>query len=104
MARWQKKFAMTFLALGLSSVQANPGSQDPALPHAIDAGWKGQASCELLYENDAMRVARCIFPPGIGHEKPFHNPHFGYVLEGGTLRNPCHNQTPRSSPWRKPEN
>ena len=25
------------------------------------------------------------FPPGVGHEKHYHNPHFGYVLEGGTL-------------------
>jgi quercetin dioxygenase-like cupin family protein len=33
-----------------------------------------------------MRVARCVFPPGVGHEKHFHNPHFGYVLEGSTLR------------------
>jgi uncharacterized cupin superfamily protein len=22
----------------------------------------------------------------VGHEKHYHNPHFGYVLEGGTLR------------------
>ena len=29
---------------------------------------------------------RRLFPPGIGHEKHFHNPHFGYVLEGGKLR------------------
>ena len=55
------------------------------LPHAFDAGWKGQKTCELMYENESVRVARCIFPPGIGHEKHYHNPHFGYVLEGGTL-------------------
>jgi hypothetical protein len=24
-------------------------------------------------------------PPSIGHEKHFHYPHFGYVLEGGKL-------------------
>ena len=56
------------------------------LPEAFDAGWKGQKVCEVLYEKGNMRAARCIFPPGIGHEKHFHYPHFGYVLEGGTMR------------------
>lgn len=63
-------------------------STDPAqgsLPHAFDAGWKGEKTCELLFEDQTTRVGRCIFPPGVGHEKHYHNPHFGYVLEGGTL-------------------
>ena len=57
----------------------------PDLPEALDAGWKGEKTCELLYETESVRVGRCSFPPGIGHEKHFHYPHFGYVLEGGTL-------------------
>lgn len=57
----------------------------PDLPEAFNAGWKGEKTCELLYETESARVARCSFPPGIGHEKHFHYPHFGYVLEGGTL-------------------
>lgn len=56
------------------------------LPHAFDAGWQGTKTCELLYETPTVRVGRCIFPPGTGHEKHFHNPHFGYVLEGATMR------------------
>lgn len=60
--------------------------QTEGLPHAFDAGWQGQQTCELLYENDAMIVGRCDFPPGVGHEKHYHNPHFGYVLEGATMR------------------
>jgi quercetin dioxygenase-like cupin family protein len=56
------------------------------LPHAFDAGWLGQKTCTLLHEDQTMRVGRCVFPPGVGHEKHYHNPHFGYVLEGGTLR------------------
>ena len=71
--------ALSSLPFGLSTSHA----QD--LPHAFDAGWEGQKTCELMYENESMRVARCIFPPGVGHEKHYHNPHFGYVLEGGTL-------------------
>ena len=57
----------------------------PDLPEAFDAGWKGEKTCNLLYETESVRVAHCNFPPGIGHEKHFHYPHFGYVLEGGTL-------------------
>lgn len=55
------------------------------LPHAFEAGWKGKKPCELLFEDETTRVGRCIFPPGVGHEKHYHNPHFGYVLEGGDL-------------------
>lgn len=56
------------------------------LPAAFDAGWEGQKTCEILYELDSVRVGRCSFAPGVGHEKHFHRPHFGYVLEGGTMR------------------
>ncbi len=56
------------------------------LPHAFDAGWKGQKTCEVLFEDESMRVGRCVFPPGVGHEKHYHNPHFGYVLEGSVMR------------------
>jgi quercetin dioxygenase-like cupin family protein len=58
----------------------------PDLPHAFDAGWEGQKTCEILFEDDSVRVARCVFPPGIGHEKHYHNPHFGYVLETGSMQ------------------
>ncbi|MDZ4730403.1 MAG: amidohydrolase family protein [Xanthomonadales bacterium] len=55
------------------------------LPHAFDAGWKGMQTCQLLYETATVRVGQCIFPPGVGHEKHYHNAHFGYVLEGSTM-------------------
>ena len=74
---------VTSLTLQVHTVVAdNP----PELPHAFDAGWEGQKTCEILFEDDSARVGRCVFPPGIGHEKHYHNPHFGYVLEGGALR------------------
>ena len=60
-------------------------AEQPDLPHAFDAGWKGQKTCEVQYEDETVRVGRCVFPPGVGHERHYHNPHFGYVLEGGTL-------------------
>ena len=67
------------------STAANAGEPSD-LQHAFDAGWQGEETCELLYETGSVRVGKCIFPPGTGHEKHFHNPHFGYVLEGGKLR------------------
>jgi len=57
-----------------------------ALPHAIDAGWQGQETCEQLQETDALLAFKCTFPPGVGHEKHFHPAHIGYVAEGGTMR------------------
>jgi quercetin dioxygenase-like cupin family protein len=56
------------------------------LPSPLEAGWKGEKVCELLFENEAMRAARCTFPPGVGHERHYHPPHWGYIVEGGTMR------------------
>jgi len=56
------------------------------LPDPLAAGWKGQAVCEVLEENKEMRVLKCTFQPGVGHEKHYHPPHFGYTLRGSTFR------------------
>lgn len=61
------------------------GSDPPGLPHAFEAGWRGDDTCEVLYVTAEVRVGRCVFPPGVGHEEHFHHPHFGYVIEGGVL-------------------
>ncbi len=56
------------------------------LPDPLAAGWKGAPVCVRLHEDEAQRVLRCTFPPGIGHERHFHRPHFGYALSGGRMR------------------
>ncbi len=56
------------------------------LPTAFEAGWHGKTVCEPLFENAALRAARCTFPPDGGHERHFHPPHWGYIVEGGTMR------------------
>lgn len=56
------------------------------LPDPLQAGWKGQHVCELLKDNTQMRVLRCTFPPGWGHERHLHAPHWGYILQGSTMR------------------
>lgn len=55
------------------------------LPMALCAGWQGERVCELLQEDAQIRVLRCTFPPGVGHEMHYHPPHFGYVLEGNSV-------------------
>ena len=50
---------------------------DAPLPDPLQAGWNGAQVCERLHEDGDQRVLRCTFPPGVGHERHFHPPHFG---------------------------
>jgi quercetin dioxygenase-like cupin family protein len=59
---------------------------ESSLPSAFDAGWHGQKVCELLFDNAQMRAARCTFPPDVGHERHFHAAHWGYIVQGATMR------------------
>lgn len=59
---------------------------DNNLPDPLQAGWNKNAVCELLEENESIRVLKCTFEPGIGHEKHYHKPHFGYTLAGSKFR------------------
>jgi quercetin dioxygenase-like cupin family protein len=66
---------------------ATASAQIAPLPQALCAGWQGERVCELLHEDNMIRVLRCTFPPGVGHEMHYHPPHFGYVLSGeSTMR------------------
>lgn len=56
------------------------------LPDPLEAGWDGNAVCEVVKENQELRVLKCTFKPNVGHEKHYHNPHFGYTLSGGKFR------------------
>lgn len=55
------------------------------LADTIEAGWKGEPVCEVLYEDDKIRTGTCTYPPGIGQERHTHGPYFSYVVSGGTL-------------------
>jgi quercetin dioxygenase-like cupin family protein len=61
-------------------------NEKPTLPDPLEAGWKGETVCEVLKNNDKLRVLKCTFEPGVGHEKHYHNPHFGYAISGGNFR------------------
>lgn len=56
------------------------------LPDPLAAGWKGVPVCERLHEDSNQRVLRCTFGPGVGHERHYHAPHFGYAISGGRMR------------------
>ena len=58
----------------------------PQLPDPAQAGWHGHKVCEVLADNPQLRTLRCTFPPGEGHERHFHAPHWGYVLAPSTMR------------------
>lgn len=67
------------LAISADATQSN-------LPDPFQAGWQGERVCEVLENNQHHRVLRCTFPPGVGHERHFHPPHFGYAIAGGQMR------------------
>lgn len=58
----------------------------PSLPDPLEAGWRGEKVCEVVEENEHVRVLKCTFPPGVGHEEHYHLPHIGYTLAGGTFQ------------------
>ena len=64
---------------------ATASAQVTPLPMALCAGWEGERVCERLHEDSQVRVLRCTFPPGVGHERHYHPPHFGYVLAGESV-------------------
>jgi quercetin dioxygenase-like cupin family protein len=56
------------------------------LPDPLLAGWQGEPVCKRLHEDAEQRILRCSFPPGVGHERHYHAPHFGYAISGGRMR------------------
>lgn len=56
------------------------------LPDPLAAGWKGSPVCERLHEDASQRILRCTFPPGVGHDRHYHAPNFGYAVVGGRMR------------------
>lgn len=84
------KWAVRLLLLLSSGALAEVADSDSAavtetLPDPLAAGWRGQPVCVKLHETTEVRVLRCTFPPGVGHERHFHPRHFGYALAGGTM-------------------
>ena len=56
------------------------------LPDPLLAGWENKAVCEVVEDNPKIRVLKCTFPPGVGHERHYHASHFGYTVQGSTFQ------------------
>ena len=69
-----------------NNISKEKGPMNSDLPDPYEAGWQDEKVCEVLEDNDKLRVLKCTFPPGVGHEKHYHNPHFGYALVGGAFK------------------
>lgn len=76
--------------LGVATVICMAGlsgcEKKQSLPDPLEAGWEGYKVCEVIQDDSRLRVLKCTFPPGVGHEKHYHPPHFGYTLRGSTFR------------------
>ena len=80
------RWALLLISWVLAGVaQSNAVIASETLPDPLAAGWRGQPVCVKLHETTEVRVLRCTFPPGVGHERHFHPRHFGYALAGGTM-------------------
>lgn len=69
----------------LSLAASNAFSQD-SLPDPLQAGWNDKPVCKVLKENVSIRVLKCTFEPGVGHEKHMHKAHYAYAISGSRFR------------------
>jgi len=74
------------IILGMSFAVFGACATQSALPDPLEAGWKGAPVCEQLNETSDQRILRCTFAPTVGHDRHFHNKHFGYTIAGGRMR------------------
>jgi quercetin dioxygenase-like cupin family protein len=71
---------LSFISLFFSCKKATQ-LEDP-----LSAGWNGESVCELISEDDKLRVLKCTFAPGVGHERHYHAAHFGYTIAGSLFQ------------------
>ena len=86
MNRYAFRSFAALAAVTLPGIIVAEPAATPALPDPLAAGWNGEPVCEKLHEDLDHRILRCTFPPGVGHERHYHKPHFGYTLAGGRMR------------------
>ena len=80
----QNILCLSGLVVALASFAAYSATSE--LPNPLQAGWDGSPVCERLHEDSGQRILRCTFAPGVGHERHYHVPHFGYAIAGGRMR------------------
>lgn len=78
--------AVSLMIISASFAVVGAWATQPELPDPLEAGWKGAPVCGQLHEDSDQRILRCTFAPSVGHERHFHNRHFGYAIAGGRMR------------------
>ncbi len=74
------------LMSSLQSCNSKIGNQSDNLPGPLKAGWQGESVCEVMEENSSIRILKCVFPPGVGHERHYHDKHVGYTISGAKMQ------------------
>lgn len=82
-SRIKKLLLVTYVCTLVLIVSCNNQNN---LPDPLEAGWNNKAVCEVLEDNKNVRVLQCTFAPGVGHDRHYHKPHFGYTIAGSTFR------------------
>lgn len=82
----KETFPIPMVALILMLITFIACEETKTLKDPLQAGWNNEAVCEVVEDNPKIRVLKCTFPPGVGHERHFHASHFGYTLQGGKFR------------------
>lgn len=80
----RKSILFPFLLLGFFMLSCT--ATKTSLPDPLQAGWNNESVCEVLEDNEKLRVLKCTFAPGVGHERHFHAAHFGYTIKGSKFQ------------------
>lgn len=86
MPKTNNLLTVKFLSLMMFLLTLMSCKNEQRLPDPLEAGWNNEAVCEVLEENDQLRTLKCTFAPGVGHERHYHNAHFGYTISGSKFR------------------
>ncbi len=80
------RFALSLAVSAIIAINILSMARAADIPDAVAAGWEGKKTCDVLHEDEKIRILRCTFPQNIGHERHFHPAAFSYVLSGGRFR------------------
>lgn len=84
MTYFSKNLFFSFITVMMITSSSCKKTQD--LPDPLEAGWNNKSVCEVIEDSPKLRVLKCTFPPGVGHERHYHDTHFGYTVSGSTFR------------------
>ena len=86
MPKTNNLFTIKILSLMMFLLTLSNCKNEQQLPDPLEAGWNNEAVCEVLEDNAKVRTLKCTFPPGVGHERHYHDAHYGYTISGSKFR------------------